>query len=128
MRRRPHQRSLTASEQELWRTVTRFVARLDGGRALARPPDEPAPAAAADPPTPAPGLPAAPPPPATPKARSHPPLAVLETKVRKRLARGRLDVDAKLDLHGMRQAEAHMALKRFLQRAQDDGARVVLVV
>ena len=36
--------------------------------------------------------------------------------------------DAALDLHGYRQAEAFEVLRRFLHRAQADGARVVLVV
>jgi DNA-nicking Smr family endonuclease len=42
--------------------------------------------------------------------------------------RGRLDVDAKLDLHGMRQAEAHHALIAFLRRSQADGAKMAIVV
>jgi DNA-nicking Smr family endonuclease len=37
-------------------------------------------------------------------------------------------VDAAIDLHGMRQPEAHAALHQFLLRAQRDGAKVVLVV
>jgi DNA-nicking Smr family endonuclease len=37
-------------------------------------------------------------------------------------------VDAAIDLHGMRQHEAHIALHGFLGRAQRDGAKIVLVV
>ena len=45
-----------------------------------------------------------------------------------RVGRGREPIDARFDLHGMTQTEAHAALRRFLHRAQADGARTVLVV
>ncbi|MGB7092558.1 MAG: Smr/MutS family protein, partial [Methylovirgula sp.] len=45
-----------------------------------------------------------------------------------KLARGAIPVDAAIDLHGMRQQEAHHALLGFLSRAQRDGAKIVLVV
>lgn len=57
-----------------------------------------------------------------------PPLAPLERKLKQKLSRGRMTADAAIDLHGLRQTEAHSALHHFLQRAQRDGARVVLVV
>ena len=57
-----------------------------------------------------------------------PPLAPLERKLKQKLSRGRMTADAALDLHGYRQAEAFEVLRRFLHRAQGDGARVVLVV
>ena len=47
---------------------------------------------------------------------------------KQRLARGRSPIDARLDLHGMTQAQAHTALARFLDRAQADGATFVLVI
>ena len=56
------------------------------------------------------------------------PLAPLERRVRQKLSRGRLDVDASIDLHGMRQDEAHARLRQFLHRCQADNARLVLVV
>jgi DNA-nicking Smr family endonuclease len=37
-------------------------------------------------------------------------------------------VDARLDLHGRTQSQAHSALLRFLQKRQADGAKVVLVI
>ncbi len=39
-----------------------------------------------------------------------------------------MPVDAALDLHGMRQHEAHPALHGFLIRAQHQSAKIVLVV
>ena len=44
------------------------------------------------------------------------------------LRKGRLEPEAKLDLHGYRQEAAYRALQRFLMRAQGLGQRVVLVV
>jgi len=44
------------------------------------------------------------------------------------VVRGRDAIDARIDLHGMTQSEAHDALIRFVRRAQTNGARLVLVV
>ncbi len=45
-----------------------------------------------------------------------------------RLRRGKLPVEARLDLHGMTQNEAEAALARFLAGAQTAGRRCVLVI
>ena len=45
-----------------------------------------------------------------------------------RLRRGKLPIEATLDLHGLRQAEAHRRLGRFLADCQDAGKRCVIVV
>jgi DNA-nicking Smr family endonuclease len=60
--------------------------------------------------------------------KKAPPLAPLERKLKRRVARGREPIDARLDLHGFTQTQAHMALLAFLQRAQSDGVRIALVV
>ncbi len=44
------------------------------------------------------------------------------------LRRGKLEPEAKLDLHGFTQDEAYRALQRFLMRAKDMEFRVVLVI
>jgi DNA-nicking Smr family endonuclease len=44
------------------------------------------------------------------------------------LRRGRQGIEAVMDLHGMRQAEAHQALRSFLHRSQGAGLKIVLVV
>ena len=59
---------------------------------------------------------------------SPPPLSPLGRRERTHLSRGRIEIDARLDLHGMTQARAHRALLHFLQRASGDGLRFVLVV
>ena len=65
---------------------------------------------------------------AMPPAKKPPPLASLDRRGIKRVARGRDPIDARIDLHGKTQSEAHDALVRFMRRAQSNGARVVLVV
>ena len=52
----------------------------------------------------------------------------LDRRTAQRLKRGRLDVEARLDLHGHTQAEAHPALDAFLAAAQGAGKRCVLIV
>jgi DNA-nicking Smr family endonuclease len=44
------------------------------------------------------------------------------------LSRGRSEIDARLDLHGMTQLHAHHALLSFLQHAHHDGLTFVLVI
>lgn len=56
------------------------------------------------------------------------PLAPLERRLKQRLARGRTEVDASVDLHGLRQDEALAVLRGFLHRAHGAHAKVVLVV
>lgn len=65
--------------------------------------------------------------PETPKraARVHHPL---EKPVKRKLARGHLAIEARIDLHGMVQSEAHGFLLHFLMRAYDRGLRHVLVI
>jgi DNA-nicking Smr family endonuclease len=47
---------------------------------------------------------------------------------RRKLAKGRLPIEGKVDLHGLTQREAHDLLLSFLSRARADGRRHVLVV
>ncbi len=55
-------------------------------------------------------------------------LGNLDRKSRQRVIRGKVEVDAKIDLHGMRQSEAHRALIDRVLKARLDGARVLLVI
>ena len=54
--------------------------------------------------------------------------ADVDSRTMARLRRGRLRPEARIDLHGMTQAEAHGALAAFIARVQNDGRRCVLVV
>ncbi len=76
--------------------------------------------------------------PATPmRASSPPPVVVISTppstpgidrRTTSKLRRGHIAIEAKLDLHGMTQREAHDALNRFISASQERGKRCVLVV
>jgi DNA-nicking Smr family endonuclease len=57
-----------------------------------------------------------------------PPLAPLARRERTRLSRGKKQIQARLDLHGMTQTHAHRELSAFLQRAHRDGLTFVLVI
>ena len=57
-----------------------------------------------------------------------PSLAPIDDRTRRRLVRGAMAIDERLDLHGLTQEAAHAALRRFLVTARDRGARVVLVI
>ena len=52
----------------------------------------------------------------------------LDKRTAQRLRRGQLAIEARLDLHGLTQAEAHHALNGFLGNAQAAGKRSVLVI
>ena len=59
---------------------------------------------------------------------SPPPLAPIGRRERAQLSRGRKQIDARLDLHGMTQVRAHRVLQDFLHRAHADGLSFVLVI
>jgi DNA-nicking Smr family endonuclease len=52
----------------------------------------------------------------------------LDRQTARKLGSGRLAVEARLDLHGLRQRDAHTALRKFLKRAQAQDYRHVLVI
>lgn len=105
-------RTPSGEERALWHAAMRGVTRL-----------EPAPA----PPAEAPPARIEPP----PRAAAAPPdrpAAGLDRRSAQRLRRGEMRPEARLDLHGMTQEEAHRALAQFLARAQEDGLRALLVI
>jgi DNA-nicking Smr family endonuclease len=126
-------RSLSDEERALWTGVARSITPLHPRRPSA---DVPEPTQSAELPTksPAKGKKSAPigarsPAMSAPQPKNNaPPLAPLGRRLKQRVARGRESIDARLDLHGFTQAQAHAALLRFLRRAQADGVRTALVV
>lgn len=52
----------------------------------------------------------------------------IEKPVIRKLSRGRLPIDGRIDLHGLTQSEAHNLLFGFLARAHERGLRHVLVI
>lgn len=112
----------TAEDRALWDAVAKTVEPLGRGTD----------AAAAD---------AAPPPlvkrKSTPSAsaprpetrKTEPPrLAPLDRRLKARIGKGSVAIDARVDLHGLTQATAHHRLRRFLAESQSAGAKVVLVI
>ncbi|TMJ61188.1 MAG: DNA mismatch repair protein MutS [Alphaproteobacteria bacterium] len=57
-----------------------------------------------------------------------PPLAPLARRERAHLSRGKKQIDARLDLHGMTQTRAYRELSGFLHRAHSNGLSFVLVI
>jgi DNA-nicking Smr family endonuclease len=119
----------------LWESVAKQTKPLRKKHRAAKPPAGDSPATEA----PAAAKPAAPPkpPPSTKILRAPKPqvppaapplLAPLGRRERSQLSRGRKEIDARLDLHGMTQARAHHALSGFLQRAHREGLTFVLVI
>jgi DNA-nicking Smr family endonuclease len=124
-------RSLSEEERALWESVARQTKPLRkkprAARALAASAEADALAAAKPgPPKPVPlvKIPRAP----KPHAPAAPPLAPIGRRERSQLSRGRKEIDARLDLHGMTQTRAHRALAGFLQRAHSDGLTFVLII
>ncbi|NFV81615.1 Smr/MutS family protein [Magnetospirillum aberrantis] len=130
---RGRRRILTPDEVRIWRAVADTVTPLPGravegtGDEVETPPAEPAPA---------------PPPPAIPPARpSKTPMPArplpdlrsgvtpgLDKRSSERMKRGEMEIDGRLDLHGMTQDVAHAALVGFVSRAYDGGRRCLLVI
>lgn len=118
-RRKPE---ISPEDRALWAHVARSAVPLPG-RVLPELPDMP--------PPPEPEiLPAADEaaPPMPRRNRALLPLSGLEKSLARDLRRGRADIDGRIDLHGMRQAEAHAALLGFIHRMHHRGARLVLVI
>ncbi|MEM7522433.1 MAG: Smr/MutS family protein [Pseudomonadota bacterium] len=64
-----------------------------------------------------------------PEDAKAPPLARgLERSIEKRIRRGDVAIDGRIDLHGMTAERARTALTRFLRMKQAEGARCALVI
>lgn len=121
-------RDLSEEERALWESVARQTKPLRKKPRAAKPetaPDSEAHVAA----KPA-ALPGSLPPASLPRMQKPavPPLAPLGRRERSQLSRGRKEIEARFDLHGMTQTRAHHALSGFLQRAHLDGLTFVLVI
>ena len=141
----PRKRVLSEEERALWDSVAKQTKPLRKKSRLAKTPHaKPSPtktslakaslakASATSPsavkPPAAPARPTPSPPPSRPGKSVVPPLVSLGRRERTRLSRGRDEIDARLDLHGMTQVRAHHALLGFLQRAHSGGMTFVLVI
>jgi DNA-nicking Smr family endonuclease len=60
--------------------------------------------------------------------RQAPDLSAFDRSSARKIRIGRIDIEARVDLHGLRQSEAHATLRSFLFRCQSRGLRYVLVI
>jgi len=68
-------------------------------------------------------------PPVAARRTTDPPrLAPLDRRLRARIGKGAVAIDARVDLHGLTQAAAHQRLRRFLADSQAADAKLVLVI
>jgi DNA-nicking Smr family endonuclease len=128
-------RRLSAEERRLWEQVAATAAPLHPPAAALREPDP-------EPPAPPPAVPRAPrpqrprpepprialdlaPDPHAAPERAHP---QMDRRRFERLRRGRLDPEARLDLHGMTLEAAHGALAAFVLAAHARDLRLLLVI
>ena len=130
-----NKRGLTPEEAALWARIAHTVRPLPGrDKPLAPPkaerkPAAPAPKKAAKPTSSSPPVVTArPAPPSPPKTHRAPPGGTLDRRTRQRMLRGKMPIDARLDLHGHGVEEAHARLRAFLINARLQGLRTVLVI
>lgn len=135
----PRRRHLTKEDEALWEHTASTLKPLREKKSRHHPsvadPDETPPPFAPKPKAAAKHVaekaektPAKPSPPATPPPKSTPDLNAFDRKAARRLRGGRIEIEARIDLHGMRQHEAHVALRRFLLSCSGRGLRWVLVI
>ena len=110
------------SDTTLWRRAMRGVKPLSPHPAPAQPKSLPPIVPASKTGAPAPN-----------SAPESPPLAVdrpagIDRANAERLKRGKHRIEARLDLHGMIQDEAHRALAGFIRGARANGKRCVLII
>ena len=125
-------------DDALWRAVKSEIKPLRGRKqpsAMPTPENAPADAAKSPPriaesftvarPTPPP-IPPASPRPSTPLSLDASP--GVDKRTAERLKRGQLPIEARVDLHGLTQREAHQVLASFLEGARAERRRAVLVI
>src|SRR4051812_38171683 len=114
-------RGLSQEERVLWTTVTRSIAPMRAGA----PPLDTDTDIDTGVEKPRPGRPVKrAEPPVAIKPAAAPALTPLSRRMRRSVARGKEAIDARLDLHGLTQAQAHSALLRFLREASARDARL----
>ncbi len=122
------------TDQELWQRLASGVKPLK--RRRPEPPAAATPAAAPKPAAKSAPKPVAPPPPPPqrlaelplPTAGKRRPVPGLDSRTAERLRKGEIPIEARLDLHGLTQAEASAALSRFVQQSRRAGLRCLLVI
>ena len=136
-RRDKRPKGLSDEDKALWDTVARSITPLDAPqrrKAVQSPAEPPPPAARPGSAKRAPRSRVAQTPPMAhpPKPPSQPPESQqdghFDQKLMRKLSRRRTTPDSVLDLHGLRQTDAHRRLLAFLRAAQARGDRLVAVI
>lgn len=130
---RKRRRTLTRDEAALWRKVTEDATPRPGRKSEAadqldtasEPPKKNVPLTKQVKRPAAPMTHQAPP---LKRGPTAPPLNALDNRTAKRLVRGQLTPDARLDLHGATRHSAEPTLLRFIIDARAQGKRLVLVI
>ncbi|MBR9825030.1 MAG: DNA mismatch repair protein MutS [Alphaproteobacteria bacterium] len=123
-------RPLKPEERQIWRKVAKSVTPLDESRTQSLDQAEPS--------DPTPKLKTASTgkkpkdkpshhPHQTPPRHHHVPVPV-DRSAEKRVRRGKMELDARIDLHGLTQAQALSTLTHFIRMAYQEGYRNVLVI
>lgn len=115
-------KSLSDEDRVLWNLVARSTKPLKGKRAVDIP--EPAPASMEDAIETVGPKPTGSPAPRPKQIVSH----SFDRPTHEKLAKGRLPIEGRVDLHGMSQEQAYSLLLSFLHRAHAGGVRYVLVI
>ena len=123
---RKGERPLRDDERDLWGAFSKAVKPLKKRPAAkARRPMQPGRRPAEKAPKKAAVVAAAP---VLPTPKAPPPLASLGRREKAKVARGKVEIGGRLDLHGHTQAEAHSALITFLHRSAARDKRTVLII
>jgi DNA-nicking Smr family endonuclease len=119
-------RRLGPEEEALWGAVKKSVVPLHPQPP--EPPRPPTPQAVPPPPPDIAAITPKTPVPPQPRKPSLPHMHTLGRRDRQKVVRGTTAIDARIDLHGLRQDEAHARLSGFLHHAQMSGYKLVLVI
>jgi DNA-nicking Smr family endonuclease len=114
-------RELTEEDRVLWSLVARSTKPLAGKQPAE--PSEPSAREERRAPTPRDPVPGE-----TARPKTLKVAHVFDSQTRDKLAKGRLAIEGRVDLHGMTQDEAYWLLLSFLRRAQQSGIRYVLII
>ena len=127
-------RKITADEARLWQHATRSLEPVKAKpRVTSAPaPSEPTPTTTPAPPASRKAPAASHEPrtvaPAKAKPRQPVPLAEFDRRKVRQIASGKIEVEARIDLHGSRQRDARARLRSFLLAAHAKGQKTVLVI
>ncbi len=123
-------RAVTPDEAALWDHATRTLSPVKAKARVTETAAAPAEPSKSSPPQPpakkSPPVRTARPP--APRPAPAPPLAEFDRRQARRIATGKLEIEARIDLHGLRQSDAAARLRAFLFDAHARGLKTVLVI